>query len=674
VPRFRTFEQNDSRQIEKRVFLVGALMALALGVLMCRAMFFQLEDNQKIEQVALRQYRTAVHESTKRGRVLDAKGRELAVDLKVDSVFANPHEIVDPVLVAENLSKILDVDRGNLLDKFSANRKFVWVKRLITEDQAKKIEALGIKGIYMMRESSRFYPGKTLASSVLGAVGFDSAPLGGVELTYDKTLSTRSRVDDFRRDARGHLYLSPTDEQKTDVYDIELTIDRTLQYIAEKELEDGVKSSRSKSGAALVVDVNSGAVLAMANYPGFDPNDYSKYSLSSWTNRAIVEPYEPGSTFKAIIVAAALDAGVVTQKDMFDCEMGKIQIGDHIVKDAHAHGDLSVADIIKVSSNIGAYKVEQKLGRGETYNAIEAFGFGKESGIDLPGESAGLLSPYKKWSELQFATIAFGQGIAATPMQMAMAFAAIANGGELLRPYVVKRVIDQSGQVVFKGEKKLIATPIKAATASLMTKLLERVVGAGGTGTLAASLEYRIAGKTGTAQKANPRTGGYMKGKYLSSFIGFAPADNPKIAIYVAMDEPSGSIYYGGQVAAPVFKNIAEATLHYLKVPTNTIEASADVLRQLPPPRSVDDAVDISKVDEIPSASVEDKNFSREGDAGWKIPDLTGLTMREILSASKGVDVHWQFEGSGVAVSQSAVPGDMLKSGDVCKVVFKSLM
>lgn len=669
MPKYRTVEKRDDVRTAKRVYLIGAVFACAFGILASRAVAFHLKDNAKLEQVALRQYRTAVHQSTQRGKILDAAGRELAIDNTAQSVWANPREVDDPVVMAERLSSLLGVDRRKLLDRLSSGRKFIWVKRRLSDAEATALKEQELTGVYLMRESKRFYPGGTLASAILGAVGFDAEPLGGVELSYDDQLSTRKRSGEMRRDARGHLYLSPSDDgEEGRVAHIELTIDRTLQFIAERELERAVTRSRAKGGTAVVVDVNTGAVLAIANRPTFDPNEYERSSLEHWRNRAIVDAYEPGSTFKTIVVAAALDRGVVTREDVINCEGGNLRIGSNIVHDAHPHGKLSVADIVKVSSNIGAYKVEKRLGRERSYEAIRAFGFGTQTGIDLPGESTGLLSPSERWSELQFATIAFGQGISVTPLQMAMAFAAIANGGTLYQPYVVKRVVRDDGQELLVQIPRARGRPIQPEAAKVMSLLLERVVEKGGTGSLAASFEYRVAGKTGTAQKTNVRRGGYAAGRYYSSFIGFAPADEPRIAVYVGIDEPGGRMYYGGQVAAPAFREIVEATLHYLKVPGKLTVASNEVELQLPPKAETAELAVIERPGQAPPAIVP----AEEG--MWRLPDLRGLTMRRVLAMAGGVGLSWRFEGTGVAVRQSCEPGSVVDVNTECTVEFAPLM
>ncbi len=680
MPRYRLEEHNEEVKTARRIFTVGGVIAFCLGALFCRAAFFRLTNSNQLDEVALRQYKTAVRTSSLRGRILDVERRELAIDIKVKSVYANPSKLKTPVEAAQKLSDLLDVERRTLLDRFSSKRKFVWVKRRIDEDLAMRIKSLNIPGINLMDESKRQYPSGLLAGSVLGAVGYDSKPLGGIELSYNDVLAMQLSYGNLKRDARGYLYLSPTDIQSINISDIVLTIDKTLQYIVERELLKAVESSDAKDGTAIVVNVNTGEILAMASYPMFNPNHYSKYPLSHWTNRAVVNAYEPGSTFKVIVVASALDRDIITLDDEFNCENGKIQIADHIVKDTHPYGDLGVSEIIKVSSNIGTYKIENKMGRDLLYESIRAFGFGSKTSIDLPGESSGILSKPNKWSVLQYATIAFGQGIAATPLQMVMAFSAIANGGKLLKPYLVKEVVMGDDSVRTINTPTIVSYPISRHTSKTMRAILEGVVSAGGTGTLAASMEYDVAGKTGTAQKADHKVGGYAVGKYHSSFVGFAPASNPLIAVYVGLDEPSGRHYYGGQVAAPVFREITESTLHYLKVPGTLTAMSDDAIRQLPPPKPKNDVVglwSINDADQLKvadAAQVKKKYFKKDKDGLWRIPNLTGMTMKSILSLSADMDIVWEFEGSGLAYHQDPVPGSIIPSGRICKVMFKSLL
>ncbi|MBI4126710.1 MAG: penicillin-binding protein 2, partial [Deltaproteobacteria bacterium] len=498
-----------------RIATVAALFAIGFGILLCRALVFHLAPNAKLEKVALRQYRTAVRESTRRGKILDAVGRELAINIQVESLYANPRAITNPSDTATKLARILKLQRPRLEERLRSKRKFEWIKRRLTSDEARIVKALNLPGVFTMHESKRAYPNGKLASTILGAVGLDAEGLAGMELVYDDLLISRSTPGRYARDARGHLYLSPTDvENERRLAHIQLTIDQTLQYIAEDELESGVKSAFARGGVVVAVDPMTGAILAMASTPRFDPNHYADFDPSTWKNRAVTDSFEPGSTLKAMIVAAALDDLRVTPEQVFDCERGEMRIGSEVIHDTHSHGKLSVADIVKVSSNIGAAKIARTFSRQELQATMARFGFGHSLGIELPGEAAGILPRKAAWSELTQATVAFGQGISATPLQMTMAFVSMANGGELLRPGLVKRAVDVNGDEVKVFERQVLSRPLKPETARLMTHLLEAVVKEEGTGTLAASPEYPVAGKTGTAQKVDPNLGVYADGKY----------------------------------------------------------------------------------------------------------------------------------------------------------------
>ncbi|MBI4211693.1 MAG: transpeptidase family protein [Deltaproteobacteria bacterium] len=669
MPRFQTSGDETKRRQISRIFAIGGFFAVGFALLLGRAVWFHLADNEQLEKVAMRQYRTAVQESTKRGKILDASGREMAVNVQAESIYADPRYVKDPYYAANELARILHVPRQKLVQRLTSSRKFVWIKRLVGDEEVKTVKRLNLPGIFMMNENRRAYPNGSLASTVLGAVGFDAEALGGVELKYNDFLVSTSTPGQFKRDARGHLYLSPTDasdEQR--LSEITLTIDKNLQYTVEHELETAVQKASAKGGVAVVVDPLSGEVLAMASTPSFDPNHYAKTDPQLWKNKAIADAYEPGSTFKVMVIAAALDAGTVTPETIYDCEQGKMQVGSKFVRDTHPYKKISVADIIKVSSNIGSAKIGKTLSEKEFYEAMRSFGLGSATGIALPGESGGIFPQPTTWSELQRVTMAFGQGVSATPLQMAMAFAAIANGGELLRPRILKRMITADGENIGVPGREVLARPIRPDTAKLMADLLKGVVKTGGTGTMAASMEYEVAGKTGTAQKVDPQRGGYASGKYYSSFIGFAPAEVPRVVVYVAIDEPAGNEYYGGQVAAPAFRKITEEALHSLKVPA---QGSSDPLiaETLSP---VEDGVP----EELPITEVseEGRQVRGMGNGKWRMPDFRGLTMRGVLAAMGPAEVDLQMHGSGVAVEQSPSPGTVISSGASCKIVFKPML
>jgi len=424
-----------------------------------------------------------------------------------------------------------------------------------------------------------------------------------------------------------------------------------------------VEKQKAKGGIALVLDPHTGDLLAMANNPSFDPNEYRHYKPEFWKNRAITDAYEPGSTMKVMVIASALERNLVTSRSVFDCENGRMAVGKRVVRDTHAYGNLSVFDILRFSSNIGAAKVGKKFSPDELYTVFQAWGFGRQSGVGLPAESVGILASYKSWPEIKHVTVAFGQGVSTTPLQMAMAFAAVANGGELLKPNVVKRIISEEGELVYEAKREVVSRPIQPKTAQLVTEMLKSVTLAEGTGVLAASQEYPVAGKPGTAQKADPHTGGYATGKYFSSFIGFAPADDPKIVVYVGIDEPGAGEYYGGQVAGPVFKNIVEASLRYLKVPS---ELDDDL------PVITADALSNKKP--VPQSSYAHAKMKKVQEGKWEVPSLQGLTMRGVLDTLKDSDIKLEVEGSGLVISQYPKSGAIISEGQQLKLSFGSLL
>jgi len=672
MPRFTTGGDGSDRRVVARLYLLGGFFAVCFGVLISKAILFHLKDNDKLDKVALRQYRTAVRESTRRGKILDAQGRELAINIEAPSVWTDPRAVDNPEEAATQLAAILQLDRAKLLAQLTSSRKFAWINRWVTEEQAEKIRAFNFKGIFIEKENKRSYPNGQLASIILGAVGLDSEPLGGIELAMNDYLVQTTAPGSYQRDARGHLYLSPREMLNIrSPGAVELTIDTTIQYIAERELAKAIEATKSARGIVIVLDPHTGDLLALANYPTFDPNFYERYDLKQWRNIAVSDPYEPGSTFKMVVVANALEAGTVTPTQMIDCQGGEIHIGVDTLHDAHPHGMLSVADIIRVSSNIGAYKVEKTMGQARAYEAIKSFGFGEKTGIELPGESNGIVPNVKRWSEVQFATIAFGQGISATPLQMAVAMGAIANGGAVVKPHVVKRILGENGEALHERETEIVRRPISHETARTMTRMLEAVTQKGGTGTRAASLEYPVAGKTGTAQKAG-RHGGYMEGRYYSSFIGFAPSDDARLVVYVGLDEPKGP-YYGGLVAAPVFRDVVEKTLKYLKVPSRMGLTTAKKDASSVP---VDGAVVAmpTTVPEIPAAPEVMPAVAEAGEGKWQLPDLTGLTMRDVAKLTRVATIDLRLIGSGVAIRQNPAPGSVVARGEEVVVEFKPML
>jgi cell division protein FtsI (penicillin-binding protein 3) len=517
-----------------------------------------------------------------RGTIFDRNGTELAASLDVESLYARPGLITDPRAAAGKIPPILELPRKDVYRCLISTKPFVWVQRKVTPMQAEQIRALKIEGLFFTKESQRFYPQKELAAQVLGFVGVDSQGLEGIERQYDRIIKGRARKLVADRDARGrHVFvegLQPSDQSRQG-NDLTLTIDKNIQYIAEKELQAAVTLSQAKGGTAIVMDPFTGEVLASAVCPLFNPNQYAESARESWRNRAVSDIYEPGSTFKTFLVAAALEEGIVKPSDMFFCENGSYRVARRVIHDVHAYGWLDVASIIKRSSNIGVSKIGKQLGKEQMYQYIRRFGFTAETGISLPAEQSGFVPSLKNCSEHTQGAISFGQSITVTPLQMVTAYSAIANGGMLMQPQIVKRIVDGSGAVVKQNDPVMKRRVISEKTAGIMRDMLKQVVAPGGTGTKAAVEGYSVAGKTGTSQKIDQ--GGYSHSKIIASFAGFVPADDPRLAIIVLVDEPQ-RMKFGGEIAAPAFSRMANAILNYLHVPPEPAPVQApDLLKEI---------------------------------------------------------------------------------------------
>ena len=621
--------------VAKAFFLV--LFVVAAG----RAFQLQVLQGERLKRLGERQHLKEWIVLPKRGAVLDRTGEPLALSLETESVYARPHRIHDPASVSRALAKILNLDSAEVKQKITADKPFVWVKRQIGPQEAEQIQALSANGIGMFYEPNRYYPQGQLAGQVIGFVGRDSEGLEGLELHYNDYIRGETGSSVIERDALGRRVLVQGVEglRIPPGADIHLTLDTSIQYLAEKELEAAINKVRAKAGVAIVVDPSTGEVLALANYPSFNPNQFSKQSSEQKRNRAVTDSFEPGSTFKTILAAAALEEGVVGKDDLFYCEMGKYAYAGKIIHDTHPHGWLPFSKILQVSSNIGFTKIAEKLKRERYFKYIEKFGFGQVTGIDVPGEVPGLLRKPESWSAIDLATHAFGQGIAATPMQMAMAYAAIANGGFLMRPYLVRRVVGPKGEILLENQPHVVRRVVSEKTSRLLGSMLKEVTHEGGTGTMAKVEGFEVAGKTGTAQKADLIHGGYSAGKRIASFVGFVPADAPRLVALVLVDEPEANVY-GGIVAAPVFRNIARGALHHLGVaPQKSHWVPAVAEPAAPPPRRL----------------LKKKAAAAGSTAG--APDFVGLSLREAIEKARAMRVKVQMRGNGYVVKQSPAPG-----------------
>jgi cell division protein FtsI (penicillin-binding protein 3) len=552
--------------VRSRLVLVAAVGAGWVVLIALRLYQLQVLQHDRYVAKAERQQQRVVTLDPPRGTIYDAAGRELAVSVQVDSVYAVPPEVQDPPATARALAgAVAGLDASRLARQLGADREFAWVARKLDPPSAAAVRRLALPGIYFLPESKRYYPMRELAAQVLGYVGTDNHGLAGLELLYDKTVAGRPGVRTVLRDARRGTVVSPdlSSAEPEPGRDLYLTLDAAVQHVVERELAKAVEERGAKRGSAVFLDPATGGVLAMASYPAFDPNDFGSYPEGRWRNRAIMDVYEPGSTFKVVTAAAALESGVVRAEDEFDCEMGGITVYGIHIRDHKPYGRLTFAQVVAKSSNVGVIKASLLIGGERLYQTIRGFGFGRPTGIDLPGESAGILHPLASWQPITKCYLAFGQGLSVTPLQLATAVAAVANEGNLPRPYVVAAMGGARGREPRYAAPPVVGHPIAPATARELTRLLEGVV-TDGTGRGAAIAGYRVAGKTGTAQI--PVSGGYSHSAHLPSFVGFAPADRPALVGVVAIDEPQGIAYYGGQVAAPVFGAVARQVLLYLGV------------------------------------------------------------------------------------------------------------
>lgn len=636
-----------------RIRLIGGLFAVFFLATSSRAFYLQVVKREQLEKIAERQHQKTVQLTPARGSIFDANNAELAVSVEMDSCFAEPRNIEEPKKTAQLLAPLLGMPLDQLEKRLSGSKGFIWLQRQMTPDAVARIKALDLEGIGFVKESKRFYPNMEMAASVIGFTGLDPEGLEGIERKYNATILGSTGYLITERDALGRdiALKGAVVKGASKGQNVTLTLDKNIQYLAEKELAKAVNDSRAKAGTVVVMDPQTGKVLAMANYPGFNPNAHSKYPAAVLRNRAIADSFEPGSTAKIFLLAAAIEEGLVSPRDMIDCEMGSYSIGGRTIHDTHKLGRTSVADVLKYSSNIGAAKIGGKLGQERLYRYLKGFGFGDRTGIDLPGETGGTLRDRSQWFAVDLANISFGQGMTASALQLASAVSAVANGGTLMKPYLVEKITDVDGNIIQHNTPQVRQRVISAGTAKTIAGMMEGVVAEGGTGTNAAVDGYRVAGKTGTAQKVDPLTRGYSVDKRTASFIGFAPLSNPKLTILVVIDEPKTSPY-GGVVAAPAFSAIAEQSLCYLKAQPDGALAKKSTVGKKSAGKS-DSATSVESLEE--ESGSEDVAVATG--AGLVMPNFRGKSMRDVLRAMEKNKLNVKLIGSGRAMEQHPLPG-----------------
>jgi len=554
-----------------RAYVTAGILVAALGGLAYEAWGVQVVNGARFRAEAARQHVLTVEVAAPRGAIVDVRGRPLAVTADADSIWVDPHEVVDVAGTADKLASILDQDVRVIESRLAGRRHFAWVARHVTPEVAAAVRAAKLPGLEITREPRRWYPAKASIGTVVGLANIDGEGLEGIELELDSVLAGRRATGAAVRDARGRTMYADGVVAAEPGATVALTIDRTVQMIADQALAESVTANSALSGVAVVLDVETGAVLAMASAPGYDPNVPGPHTGAR--NRAITDSYEIGSVMKLFTVSAALDAGVTRPDEHWDVEHGSWQpaFARKPIRDVHYDWDLTTAEVIKRSSNIGAVKIALRLGRDGVVDGLRRFGFGEPSGIELPGEQRGRLRPASAWRDIELATGAFGYGYTVTPLQIAAAIAAIGNHGVYNPPRIVASVTHADGSI----EARPPATPHRAIseqTAAQMIVMLASVFDGFGTKTSGTAAGvwvpgFKCGGKTGTAHKYDPALKGYSEHNYLSSFAGLAPIARPRLAIVVVVDDPSGGDYYGGKVAGPVFATIASEALRYLGVP-----------------------------------------------------------------------------------------------------------
>jgi cell division protein FtsI (penicillin-binding protein 3) len=671
----------DSRAEElalKRLRIFARICFVWGLIIIGRLLQLQVISHEEYSRLAQQQQERNVELRAPRGTILDRNGSPLAMSVPVDSVCINPLRVPDLKIAADLLSRVLDIDGEELLGRMALavenKRGFLWVKRRATHEEADRLRSYKLDWVEFRQESSRFYPKGTLAAHVLGGVDFEENGNGGVERSFDKELKGKPGIMRTTADVRRNVFDLKVFSDPQPGANLTLTVDERIQYIAEQELAKAVASSDGSTGSLVALDPRTGDILALANYPAYDPNvaPKSKEEFLARANLAVSAPFEPGSVFKVITLAAALQTTRLRPESQFYCNNGAFTLFRRVIHDAKPHGTLSMADVLAKSSNIGAIKVALEVGNENMYKYVRAFGFGSPTGVPLPGESAGVVRKPERWIPSSIGSVAMGHELSTTSMQLAQACAVIANGGFLMKPRLVLRT-DRDGldaKVTSRSEPVPVLKPENA----MKMRMMMRGVVDYGTGKHFARLKgYSAAGKTGSAQIYDYASRAYTH-RYNASFMGFAPVNNPAIVIVVTVNNTrSGSQGFGGIVAAPVFQKVATAALRLLDVPKDMPEEEEE---QTPDQPAGEAEADLADADAAQPPELDD---SQESDAlveaafvatGPKAPDFTGKTKREVVSESMASGVRVQMAGSGVVRSQEPPPGSVLRPGEYVKVVF----
>lgn len=654
--------------MRSRIVIIFIGIILAFGMLVSRAMFLQVFPNEKLAQLEKRKYQTVIQLAGKRGTVTDRKGNELAISAPAYSLYADPSALTGKKKLAKRLAKELGHYGPTVFSKIKdSKRKFVWIARQLPMNKYETIKGWQVRGLGFVEEPRRVYPNTELAAQILGIVGTEGRGLEGLELKYDQVLRGNPKKLTVRRDARGRT-LSPDSllfGESPDGADLQLTLDRELQYFVEGELQRALVAHEAESAIAVVLDAQTSAILAMASAPTFNLEEGEKVLPAHRRNRAVTDAFEPGSTMKTFVVAGALREKLLKPNSKYFCENGSYKVGKRIIREAdsnHSWGSITVSEILAYSSNIGTTKIAMQLGPENLRRTLLDFGFGSRLGIDLPGEANGILQALP-WHDHLLSNVSFGHGIAVTPLQIANAYATIANGGILRQPYVVKSIFNYDSEESVVTEPKDIRRVLTTDEAEKMRLLLAGVTSPGGTAVNAKVPGFMVAGKTGTAQKVNPTGRGYLPGAYISSFAGMIPTSEPKFVIYVAVDSPKKQ-YYGSQVAAPLFSRIASYAVR------NEGLAPALLTNQEIISQESQSAVK-NEEKTMQNLSVDDLREKSIKQTAEVVPDLMNLTAREVLRKVRGVDVQVNLRGSGVVAEMDPAPGSPIPNSKQIQVFLK---
>ena len=668
-----------------RALFVAAFIGFWMLVVCARLVYLQFSQHEGLANRARQQQQNAIETSPQRGELLDRQGRQLARSVQTVSLFLDPDglDVGQLECTAQQLSQSLGLKFKDLIAEFraaqEAKKRFIWIARRLDADQANKLVALNLPGLQSVLEPKRYYPNGSLAAHVLGYVGLDGDGLGGLERSYNAKIAGEPGQLFIEKDASGKPYESYEIASKPG-QTVVLTIDQSIQYQAEQALNTAVKSSRAKSGSVIVLDPRNGEILALANAPTFDPNKVAASPAETRSNWALQNIYEPGSTFKVVAFSAALEKKLARVDDHIDCQMGAITVAGRVVHDHKPFGTLTISEALAKSSNVAAIKLGMRVGDEAMYDYITRYGFGSKTGIELPGETAGLLRKVQRWQPSSIGSIAIGQEIGVTPVQMVAAFGALANNGVRVAPHIIREVRNEAGVVVYQPQpeqRRVISSEVAVALRGMLEGVTLR-----GTAKAAQLDGYSAAGKTGTAQKIDPKTRAYSSTKFVASFVGFAPVSNPQVVIIVVIDEPGGA-YHGGDVAAPIFREVAEQILPILGVmPDIETKSAPDLVAQVDqdPERTAKLREEQARAEQERKATLPtvDSTGGRGGEVVYAVgtrramlmPDLRGRSVRDVARTAAQLGLQLEARGEGKVYKQSPAAGSEVNTGQTIYVDF----